>query len=331
MMAKTQTIATPAASRAGFGDKRFLLPKSQVLAKPFKIFLRSRKQFRKDYEFVFKAIYWETTKTKKTDVVFESIQHLEDAHQWGCPRAKANPVGASASVKNQLGKITTWTQQNNTNELQTQALTCLKVVHDAIRVLDETVASMQIIMTSVTEEKSAEARRVRRRRVKVEEALLAAKVAESLAKWLTTGIDDVSAQARSADVPQWDDTTDFTSAFSFVFADASSGAGPVGSLFNDVFATHKVKIERKVTNFVAKMTKSAGMTRLQLDDNEPFKLDAAKFPRWCADCSCGEIAHQPFLLAISPMTLAWSFVGCTSREFVCVLAAHGHREELGHQ
>ena len=47
------------------------------------------------------------------------------------------------------------------------------------------------------------------------------------------------------------------------------------------------------------------MTRLQLDDNEPFKLDAATFPRWSADGSCGEIAHQPFLLAISPMTLAW--------------------------
>ena len=146
------------------GDKRFLLPKSQVLAKPFKIFLGSQKQFRKDYECAFKAIYWETTKTKKTDVVFESIQHLEDAHQCGYPRAKANLVGASASVKNQLGKITTWTQQNNTNELKTEALTCLKVSHDAIRVLDETVASMQIIKTSVTEEKSAEAGRVRRRR-----------------------------------------------------------------------------------------------------------------------------------------------------------------------
>ena len=60
-----------------------------------------------------------------------------------------------------------------------------------------------------------------------------------------------------------------------------------------------------MTNLVAKMTKPAGMTRLQLADNEPFKLDAAKFQRWCANGSCGQIAHQPFLLAISPMTLAW--------------------------
>ena len=62
---------------------------------------------------------------------------------------------------------------------------------------------------------------------------------------------DVTAQARRADIPQWDDTADFTSAFSFVVADASSGAGPVGILFNDVFATHKEKIERILTNLVA--------------------------------------------------------------------------------
>ena len=53
------------------------------------------------------------------------------------------------------------------------------------------------------------------------------------------------------------------------------------------------------------MTKSAGMTRLQLADNEPFKLDAAEYPRWCADSSCAEMAHQPFLFLIAPMTLAW--------------------------
>ena len=47
------------------------------------------------------------------------------------------------------------------------------------------------------------------------------------------------------------------------------------------------------------------MTHLQLDDSEPFKLDPPKFPRWCADGSCGETAHQPFLFAISPVTLAW--------------------------
>ena len=133
------------------GDKRFLLPRSQVLAKPFKIFWSSWKEFRKDYECAYKASGWETTNTKKTDMVFESIQHLEDDHQWSYPRAKANLVGASASVKNQLGKITSWTQQNNIIELQTQAI---NVLHDAIRVFDETVASMPIIKTSVTEEKS---------------------------------------------------------------------------------------------------------------------------------------------------------------------------------
>ena len=110
---------------------------------------------------------------------------------------------------------------------------------------------------------------MRRRRVKIEEALLAAKVAKPLAKWLTMAIDDVTAQARSSDIPQWDDTTDFTSAFSFVVADASSGAGAVGSLFNDVVATHKEKIERKATHVVAKMTEWAGMTRVHLADNEP--------------------------------------------------------------
>ena len=275
------------------------------MVKPFKIFLSSRKEFRKDYEIAFKATGWETTNTKKTEAAFESIQHLEDAHQCGCSRAKANLVAASASVKIQLGKITSWTQQYNINELQTQALTCLKVLHDAIRVFDGTAASMQIIRSSETEEKIGEAARVRRRRIKIEEALLAAKVVKPLAKRLTIGIDDVWAQARSSDIAQWDDTTDFTSAFSFVDADGSSGAGPVGILFNDVFATHREKTERKVTNFVAKMTKSAGMTRLQLADNKPFKLDAARFMRWCADGSCAEIAHQPFLVAISPMTLAW--------------------------
>ena len=158
---------------------------------------------------------------------------MEDAHQCGHPRAMVNLVGASASVKNQLGKITSWTQQNNINELQTQALTCLKVLHDAIRVFDETVASVQIVKTSATEIKSAEAERVRRRRAKVEEALLAAKVEKPLAKWLTIGIDDITAQARSSDMPQWDDTKDLTSAFSFVVADASSGAGPVVSRRQD--------------------------------------------------------------------------------------------------
>ena len=72
------------------------------------------------------------------------------------------------------------------------------------------MAAMQIIMSSVTEKKTSEAARVRRRRIKIEEALFIAKVAKPLAKWLTIGTDDVSAQARSSDIPQWDDTTDFT-------------------------------------------------------------------------------------------------------------------------
>ena len=219
------------------GWQAFSPPKSQVLAKPFKIFFSSWKEFRRDYDLALKASGWETTYTKK------SIQHLEDAHQCGYPPAKANLVAASASVKNQLGKITTWTQKNNISELQTQALTCLKVLHDAIRVFAETMDSMHIISTSVTEEKTAETASVHRRRIRIE-ALLAAKVAKPLAKWLTFGIDDVTAQARSSNIPQWDDATYFTSAFSFVVADASSGASPVGSLFNDVFATHRQEIER---------------------------------------------------------------------------------------
>ena len=34
---------------------------------------------------------------------------------------------------------------------------------------------------------------------------------------------------------------------------------------------------------------------------------------------------------LQPVPRAWSFVVCSSREFVCALAAHGHREELEHQ
>ena len=173
------------------GDERFLLPKSKVLAKPFKIFLSSQKQFRKNYEFDFKTD--EHQEDRRAVQVHPAFGRRPSVR----PPAKANLVAASASVKNQLGKITTWTQQNNMNELQTQALVCLKVLHDAIRVFDETVASMKFVKTSVTEEMSAEAGRVRRRRVKIEEALFSAKVAKPLAKWLTIGIDDVSAQARS--------------------------------------------------------------------------------------------------------------------------------------
>ena len=188
------------------------------------------------------------------------------------------------------------------------------------------MASMQI-KTSVTEEKAAEAARVRRRPIKIEEALLAGKIAKPL---------DVSAQARSSAIPQWDTTADFTSALSFVVADASLGASQVVSLFFDVFTFHKKKIDRKVSNFFAEMAKSAGMTRLQLAENEPSKLDAATFPRWCADGPCSEIAHQPFLFAISPVTLVWdaSFYPCPGLGassvalrgslFVCALAAHGH-------
>ena len=104
------------------GDKRFFLPKMQVLLMPLRIFLSSWEEFRKKYDRAFKATGWEPTNTKKADAAFESIQHLEDAHQCGYPRAKANLVAASVSVKNQLGKINSWTQQNKMNELQTQAL-----------------------------------------------------------------------------------------------------------------------------------------------------------------------------------------------------------------
>ena len=54
------------------GDKCFLLPRGQVLAKPFKILFSSRKQFRKDYECAFKTSACEMTRAIKTDVVLES-------------------------------------------------------------------------------------------------------------------------------------------------------------------------------------------------------------------------------------------------------------------
>ena len=62
------------------GDKCFLLPKMQALAKPFKIFLSFQKEFRKDCDRAFKASDWETTNTKKTHAA---------SHQCGYPRAKA--------------------------------------------------------------------------------------------------------------------------------------------------------------------------------------------------------------------------------------------------
>ena len=74
------------------------------------------------------------------------------------------------------------TQQNHISEVPTRALTCFNVLHNAIRVFDETMASMQIIRSSVTEEKTADAARVRRRRIKIEEALFAGKVEKALAK-----------------------------------------------------------------------------------------------------------------------------------------------------
>ena len=76
-----------------------------------------------------------------------------------------------------------WQDQHFDTAVQTQALTCLEVLHDAIRVFDKTMASMQISRSSVTEEKTAEAARVRRRRIKIQEAVLTAKVAKPLAKW----------------------------------------------------------------------------------------------------------------------------------------------------
>ena len=111
----------------------------------------------------------------KTVVVFETMQHLE-----GYPRTKANLVVARASGKNQRVKITTAEHHKRAADSDS---------HDDIRVFDETVASTQIIKTSSTEEKSAVAVRVRRRKVKIENSLL------------TIGIDDVTAQARSSDIP----------------------------------------------------------------------------------------------------------------------------------
>ena len=51
----------------------------------------------------------------------------------------------------------------------------------------------------MTEDKTAEAARMRRRMIKIEEALFAANAAKPLSKWLTVGIDDVSALARISD------------------------------------------------------------------------------------------------------------------------------------
>ena len=61
----------------------------------------------------------------------------------------------------------------------------------------------------VTEEKTAAAESVCRRKIRMEEALFAAKVAKPSAKWLTICIDDVLAQARRSAIPQWDDNNSF--------------------------------------------------------------------------------------------------------------------------
>ena len=86
-------------------------------------------------------------------------------------------------------------------------------------------------------------------------------------------------------------TTDFTSAFSFVVADTSSEAGPSGSMFFNVFATHEEDIERKASNVVT--VRRGEITSLV-----------------CRRHLCGCCAH--FLLAISLETLAWdaNFSSC---------------------
>ena len=208
-------------------------------------------------------------------------------------------------MKNQLGKIISWTQQNSTNELQTQALSCLKFLHDAIRVFDETDEDL---CDGGEDSRGGEGAQPQDQdrggalRCECREA-----IGEVAGHWHGRRYGP-----------------DSTSAFSLVVADASSGAGPVGSLFNDVLATHKEKIERTVTNFVDKMTKSAGMTRLQLVDNKPLKLD--EIPALV----CRRLLWRDCAPTVSPRDVTHD-VGCISRELFCALAAHEHREELGQQ
>ena len=189
--------------RAMKGDKRFLLPKSQVLTKPFEIFLSSwKKQFRKDYECAFKASGWETTNTKKTDVVFESIQHLEDALACGYSRAKDNLVAAS-------------------HHLTPPGFQGFTRRHSGLRRDGGFHADHQDLYDGgkvSTGEESAQAQGQDRGGAPRCES------PEAVGEVTDHGSDDVAAQARSSDTLQSDDTTDFTSAFWFVVADASSGA-----------------------------------------------------------------------------------------------------------
>ena len=182
------------------GDKRPTPAKMQVLAKLFKICLSSREDFRKDYDCVFKV--W------MTDVVFDRVHTA-----FGRRRSVRVPARRGQSRRGKcVCEEPAWQDHHlDAAEHHKRTADSGSHVHDAFRVFYETMASMQIIKTSVTEEKTAEAARVRKRMIKIEEALVAAKVAKPLAKWLTIGIDDVSAQARSQDTLQWNDTTDFTS------------------------------------------------------------------------------------------------------------------------
>ena len=119
-------------------------------------------------------------------------------------------------------------------------------------------------------------------------------------------IDELSAQISSSAIPPWEPTTHVTS-FLFV-ADASSEVGPVDCMFFCVLTDHKDKIERKTANFVAKLTQSAGMTRLQLNAD-------AKFSHWYAHSSCADIAQQPFLFVLTfPLSWTGSIFAGSSRK-----------------
>ena len=156
------------------GDKRFFVPKTSAMAKPFRQFSSSRKEFRKDYERAFKCIGWEVPKTNVSHATWEAIKHMDDANRCGYPRVKANVLGASVYVRNQLTKIHGCTHQNNVVEVQAQAV-ALKHLHDAVRTFDETMDSMKIVRPSVTKEKTAFLSNLRRQRIKIKDELCAAK------------------------------------------------------------------------------------------------------------------------------------------------------------
>ena len=97
------------------------------------------------------------------------------------PRVKANGHAASAFVRPQLTKINIWTQQNNLVEVQAQSTMAFKHFARCHSDSDETMGSMSIVRASLLE-KTAYFSKQLGRRIKIEEALLASKVAKPFTK-----------------------------------------------------------------------------------------------------------------------------------------------------